>query len=64
MFILAPFRKQSAINIIQVKLGNLVETWPNLLQASDNIFHSCLMHKSLNNICSSLGMIMFSLGSI
>ena len=47
-----PFRKQNAFNNSRNdgKFGSdLVDPMLHTLRASDNIFHNCLMHKSLNN---------------
>ena len=64
--ILAPFRKLYSFNNFRkdVKFGkNWIESLFNTLRALYNIFHNGLIHKSLNNIWDSLGMVIFSCGS-
>ena len=63
--ILAPFRKWNSVNNFRkyVKFGtDWVDSMLNTLQAY-NIFHNGFIHKSLNNIWTSLGIVMFSCGS-
>ena len=64
--ILAPFRKWNSFNNFRkdVKFGTYwADSLLNPHQALYNIFHNGLIHKSLNNIWTSLGTVMFSYGS-
>ena len=61
--ILASFRKQNSFNNFRtdVKFGTgWVDSFLNTLRDSYNIFPNGLIHKSLNNIWTSLGMGMFA----
>ena len=65
---LAPFRKWNSFNNFRkdMKSGtDWVDSLLDTLQAlyMYNIFHNSLIHKLLNNIWASLGMIIFSCGS-
>ena len=57
--ILAPFGKQNCNLKEDMKFSTyVVDSKVNKLLASYNIFHNCHIHKSLNNICSPIGMLM------
>ena len=64
--ILAHFRKPNLINFRKhVKFGTgWVDSLLNTLRALYNLFHHGLMHKSWNNSWASVGIVMFSCGSI
>ena len=60
---LAPLRKRNTFNNFRkvVKFGtDWFDSLLNTLWVLYNIFHNDIMHKSLNNILSLLGMLMFS----
>ena len=58
--ILAPFRRQNCLKNLRKNMTFGIDLVDSIFKASDNIYTNCLIYKSLNTICSSLGMLLFS----
>ena len=64
--ILVPIRKQNPLNNFRNDLTfgtDQVDSLLNTPRTFNNVFHIGLIHKSLNNMWASLGMVMYSCGS-